>query len=85
MIQTIQARNGEKASDHLPRDIKYIYQGQIMKDIIITNNIHTIQIFIGLKGGSRKEEDGRKQKKTIKQEPNSTEDREEDKEGSEQQ
>ena len=56
-----------------------------MKDIIITNNIHTIQIFIGLKGGSRKEEDGRKQKKTIKQEPNSTEDREEDKEGSEQQ
>ena len=41
-----------------------------MKDIIITNNIHTIQIFIGLKGGAKKEDKGRQQEGTMKTGPN---------------
>ena len=52
-MKWIKAKNGEKASDHLPINLRYIHEGHILKDIFITENIHTIEVYIGMKGGGR--------------------------------
>ena len=57
----IMAKNGYRASMDLPKDLKYLYRGMVLKDIVITENTHTIQVYIGLKGGTKKTEDKEKE------------------------
>ena len=48
----IMAYNGERISKYVDKNIKYIWQSRVMKDIWITPEIHTIKTFIPMKGGS---------------------------------